>query len=334
MRAVQHLKRFAVLGLSSIIVLSAAAALAQTSPQSSAQPWPQRPVRVIVPNPAGVAMDVSLRLFAEPLAARWGQPVVVENLPGADGIVAAREFIGRRDNDTLLYSFPGLITINPLLYEKLPYDPARDFAPIASASDNFIAIAVPAAAKINSLKELEALARARPGKLTWAATPGLPYYALASFQKTSGLDMVEASYRDFNPAIVDLGEGRIDLLASGVAPLLPQARAGKIKLIAFINRERSPAAPEVPTVAEAGYPQLTFSAVTGFFGWRDMPDALRERIAADIRAVTAESAIKERLAKVGAIAQSGTPAEFAAAIEEQRAKVAAIAKAMGTKPGN
>jgi tripartite-type tricarboxylate transporter receptor subunit TctC len=326
-RAMLHCESF-VLGFASAIAISVSPTLAQPSVQG----WPERSVRAIVPNPPGVALDISLRLFSERLSARWKQPVVIENIPGADGIIAAREFAAKRDNHTLLYSFAGLISINPLMHGKLPYEPA-DLSPIAATTDNFIAIAVPAASKINSLSELETLARSRPGKLTWAATPGLPYYALAAFQKSNGITMVQAAYRDFNPAIADLGEGRIDALASGVAPLLPQARAGKIKLLAFINRNRSPAATEVPTVAEAGYPQLTFSAVTGFFGWRDMPTELRERIAADVRAVSAEPAIKERLAKMGAVALGSTPAEFAAAIDEQRAKVAAIAKSIGGKPG-
>lgn len=325
-------KRFVIPGLACFLIAPNVSAFAQL--RTSTQNWPQRAVRVIVPNPPGVALDISLRLFAEPLSQRWGQPIVVENLPGGDGIIAAREFVTRNDDHTLLYSFAGLITINPLLHQKLPYDPARDFAPIASTTDNFIAIAVPASSKINSLAELEKLARARPGKLTWAATPGLPYYALASFQKSNSLDMLQASYRDFNPAFVDLGEGRIDALAAGVAPLLSQARAGKIKLLAFINRERSPAAPEVPTVAEAGYSQLTFSAVTGFLGAPDMPAELRERIASDIRVIAADPTIKERLAKMGAVALGSTPAAFAAAIEEQRAKIAAIAGSIGAKPSN
>jgi tripartite-type tricarboxylate transporter receptor subunit TctC len=320
-------RRFVVLVLAGAILAPSAPAFAQTLP------WPQRPVRIIVPNPPGVGLDLQARLFAERLGARWAQPVVVENMPGADGIIAAREFVNRRDNHTLLYSFAGLISINPLLHEKLPYDPAHDLTPIASTSDNFIAIGVPAAAKINSLAELAKLARTSPGRLTWAATPGLPYFALASFQKSNGLDMAQAPYRDFNAAIVDLGEGRIDALATSVAPLLPQARAGKIKLLAVINRERSPTTPDVPTVAEAGYPQLTFSPVTGFFGGRDMPADLRERIAADVRAVAADPAIKERLAKMGSVALGSTPAEFAAAIEDQRAKVAAIATSIGAKPG-
>lgn len=267
------------------LACSAGAALAATP--SFAQTWPQRTVRVLLPNPAGVGVDLVARLFAERLGARWGQPVIVENMPGADGIIAVKEFVNRRDDHTLLYSFAGPITINPLLHEKLPYDPERDLVPIASTSDNFLAIAASSSLKVGSLAELAQVARSRPGKLTWAATPGLPYYAFAAFQKTVGGGMVQASYRDFNQAIVDLGEGRIDAVAAGVPPLLSLARAGKINLLAFINRQRAPVAPDVPTVAEVGYSELTFSAVTGFFGWRDMPVKLRERISADVRDIAA-----------------------------------------------
>jgi tripartite-type tricarboxylate transporter receptor subunit TctC len=285
-----------------------------------------------VPIPAGVGLDVIARLFAERLSARWRQPVIIENLPGADGIIAAKEFVTKRDNHTLLYYGDGLININPLLYEKLPYDPNHDLVPIAATSENALAFAVPATLGIGSLTELSQLARSRPGKLTWAATPGLPYFAFAAFQKRSGTEMVQASYRDFNQALVDLGEGRIDAVASGVAPLLAHMRAGKVNLLAFINRQRVSVAPDVPTVAEAGYADLTFSAVTGFFGWRDMPAELIERIAVDIREIAADPMIGERLAKIGSVAGGSTPAEFVAVIDEQRAKVAAIAKMIGTKP--
>jgi tripartite-type tricarboxylate transporter receptor subunit TctC len=119
---------------------------------AAAEPWPQRTVKVIVPLPAGVAVDVSARLFAEQLSARWGQPVVIENMPGADGTLAAKEFASRADRHTLLYSFAGLITINPLLREKLPYDPARDLVPIATTSDNFLAIAVSSKLQATTLR--------------------------------------------------------------------------------------------------------------------------------------------------------------------------------------
>ena len=307
-------------------------ALVLTAIPSLAETWPQRTVRVIVPNPPGVGIDVIARLFAERLATRWGQPVIVENLPGADGIVAAREFVTKRDSHTLLYSFAGLISINPLLHAKLPYDAAHDLVPIASTSENALAIAVSATLGVGSLAELAQLAQSRPGKLTWAATPGVPYFAFAAFQKSTGGEMVQASYRDFNQALVDLGEARIDAVAAGVAPLLSHWRAGRIKLLAFINRERVPVAPEVPTVAEAGYADLPLSGPTGFFGWRDMPTDLRERMAADVREVATDPAIRERLARIGSVVRTSTPAEYAAAIEEQRASLAAIAKMIGTKP--
>src|SRR4051812_47231542 len=139
--------------------------LVGTSTFSPATTWPDRAVRVIVSNPAGVSMDIVARLFAERLAKRWGQPVIVENLPGTDGIVAAREFVSRRDDHTLLYSFPSLITTNPLVHEKLPYDPDRDLVAVATTSENSLAIAAAATLNIRTLAELAEFARANPGQL-------------------------------------------------------------------------------------------------------------------------------------------------------------------------
>jgi tripartite-type tricarboxylate transporter receptor subunit TctC len=297
-----------------------------------AQSWPQRTVRVVVPLPPGTAIDVSARLFADHLAVRWKQPVIVENMPGADGILATRDFVSKRDNHTLMYSFAGPITINPLLYEKLPYDPAHDLVPIAATSDNFIAIAVSGKLQVGSLEELVKLARSRTSKFNWAATAGLPYFAFAGFQKSAGIEMVYVPYRDFNPALADLGEGRIDIAATALTQMLPHKQSGRLRFLAVINRARSPLAPDVPTAAEAGYPDLSFDGITGFFGWRDIPPELRDRIAADVIAVADDPGIKERLATIGISARSSTPIEFAAAIEEQRAKVAAIAVSIGTKP--
>lgn len=299
---------------------------------AQAQSWPERAVRVIVPLPPGTAIDVSARLFTEYLSARWRQPIVVENLPGADGIIAMKEFVSRRDNHTLLYSFAGPITINPVLYEKLPYDPSRDLVPIAMASDNFLAIAASARLQVDSLEKLLELARSRPAQLNWAATAGLPYFAFAGLLKGAGVAAVYVPYRDFNPALSDVGAGRIEVASTALTQMLPHEKAGTLKFLAVFNRTRSPLAPDVPTVAEAGFPDLTFDGVTGFFGWRDMPVDLRDRIAADIRAVAAEAAIRDRLPPIGIVARSSTASEFAAAIDEQRVKVSAIAKAIGTKP--
>jgi tripartite-type tricarboxylate transporter receptor subunit TctC len=297
-----------------------------------AQSWPQRIVHLIVPLPPGTAVDLSARLFAEQLSARWKQPVIVENIAGADGIIAAKEFVGRRDDHTLLYSFAGLITINPLLYEKLPYDPARDLEPIAMSSENFLAIAASAKLQVGSLDDLVKLARSRPTKLNWAATAGLTYFAYEGFLRNVGIEMVYVPYRDFNPALSDLGQGRIEVASAALNQLLPQSQVGQITLLAVLNKTRSPLAPNVPTVAEAGYPDLAFDGVTGFFGWRDMSPALRDSIAADIRAVAENPSLSDRLEPIGILVRTGTPRDFSAVIEFQRAKVAAIAAAIGTKP--
>jgi tripartite-type tricarboxylate transporter receptor subunit TctC len=294
---------------------------------TNAEPWPQHTVRVILPLPPGNATDTAARLFAQGLTARWGQPVIVENRPGGDGIPAVMGFLGARDKHTLLLSFAGLITINPLVHKKLPYDPANDFVPIASIVDNFFAIAVSERLKVASLGEFVELARAQPGKLNWAATSGLPDYIFAALQKSAGLSLAQVSYRDFAPALQDLGEGRVDVVVTGLSILLPQAQAGKAKLLMVTNRERSPLAPDVPTAKEAGYPDLTFNGVVGFYGWRDIPAELKERIAADVSAVGSDPAISARISNMGSAVRVGTPSEFAAAIEEQRAKIAAIHRA-------
>jgi tripartite-type tricarboxylate transporter receptor subunit TctC len=300
--------------------------------QTTAPSWPQRAVRVIVPLPAGTAIDVSARLFGEELSLRWKQPVVVENIPGADGILATKEFVGRIDGHTLLYSFAGLITINPLLYKSLPYDPARDLVPIAITSDNFLAIAASRQLKIGSLGDLVKLAKSRPGKLNWAATAGIPYFAFAGFQKSAQIDMAYIPYRDFTSAVTDLGEGRIDIASTALTQLIPNEQAGHATLLAVMNRTRSPAAPHVPTATESGFPDLTFDGVTGLFGPRGMSTEMRNRVAQDIRAVTEIQSVRDRLPPLGIVARTSTPAEFAAAIEEQRAKIASIAASIGSIP--
>jgi len=298
--------------------------LALAATPTFAESWPQRTVRLIVPNPPGSAVDLTARLYAERLARLWRQPVVVENRLGADGIIAATAFVNAHDDHTLLFSFAGLITINPLIHEKLPYDPARDIVPISSAAVNFLAIAATESLKVNSLAEFLTLAHSQPGKLSWAATPGLPQYAFAALQKSAGLNIQEVVYRDFAPALSDFAEGRIHAISTSLALLLPLIQAGKAKMLLVTTRERSPLVPEVPTAQEIGHPELTFEGVVGFYGWRDISVDLKDRIAADVRAVALDPVVGERLAKSGTIVRAGTPVEFAQALEDQRAKVAAV----------
>ena len=305
-----------------IVIFAAATALSVV--QAHSEVWPRRTVRIILPLPAGTASDLAARLFAERLSQRWGQPVYVDNRPGIDGIVGVTEFVNSHDDHTLLFSFAGPISINPLVHEKLPYDPARDLVPIAPAAENFFGIAVSKSLGVDSMSSFVELARSQPGKFNWAATAGLPQYIFAALQKSERLEMTQVPYRDFGQALQDLAEGRVHVAVTGPALLLPQVQAGKVKLLMVTSRERSPLAPEVPTAREAGYPELLFEGVVGFYGWRDMPASLKERIAMDISTVAADPGIGARLRSIGAVVRVGTSAEFSAAIEEQRAKVAAI----------
>jgi len=307
------------------------AVLSLSPTPSKAEAWPRQTVHIVVPLPAGSATDIAARWCAERLAARWGTPVIVENQQGGDGIPAVMSVVGARDNHTFLFSFAGILTINPLIHDKLPYD-VHDLVPIASVADNVLAIAVSTNLNVHTLAEFVALARAQPGKLNWAATPGLPQYVFAAVQKSTGIELVRASYREFGPALSDLSEGRIHAVASSITILAPPVQAGRARMLMVVNRERSALAPDVPTAAEAGHPELTFDGVVGFYGTRDMPADVRERLAAAVAEVASDPALAARLADAGTAVRIGTSAEFAAAIEEQRAKIVAIAGASKSAP--
>jgi tripartite-type tricarboxylate transporter receptor subunit TctC len=306
------------------------AMLSLSATPSHAQSWPQRPVKFIIPFGPGAGADIGARLFADRLAKRWGQTVVVENRPGADGIVAITAFVNANDDHTLLFAATGSFTVHPFQFDKLPYEP-RDLNPIVRVSNTVLVVAVPAALNAASLAELVALARAQPGKLNVALVPGVTELVFTGFLKSAGLDMTKIPYRDIVQAGTDLAEGRVQVMMASLALVQPHLQTGKVRLLAVTSPERVSMVPEVPSVAEAGYPTLELEGLVGLFGPRDMPAELRERIATDIRAA-ADAAIGERLAATGQVVNTGTSAEFAAAVDAQRAKVAAIAQAIGMKP--
>ncbi|MPZ36879.1 MAG: hypothetical protein GEU95_02260 [Rhizobiales bacterium] len=314
------MRMFSRLGVSSLLLVASLASL-----PAMAQTWPQRAVRVIVPLPPGTGADLAARMMAEPLSHHWGRPVVIENRQGGDGIPAVQALLGARDNHTLLMSFAGIVTMNPLIHERLPYNP-RNLVPIVPVLDTFLGVSASATLKAENLADLVKIAKSQPGKLNWAATPGLPYYAVLALMKNAGIDMLQVSYRDFVPAMQDLNHGRLHLASTGVPFLLPHHRAEKSRLMFVTNTKRSPQAPEVPTAREAGYPGSTFDGIIGIYGGRDMPSEIRTRISDGVQVVTADAGFRAKVAASGSVARSGSSAEFTAAIEEQRSKVADIHK--------
>ncbi|MET0629901.1 MAG: tripartite tricarboxylate transporter substrate binding protein [Xanthobacteraceae bacterium] len=300
---------------------------------AAAQAYPARPVRFIIPFGPASGADMAARMVADRLAARWGKPVLVENRPGGDGLVAIGAFTGANDDHTLLFGPAGTFAVHPYEHEKLPYDAERDLLPVASVTTIILAVSASASLKAGSLDEAVALIRAQPGTLNAAAANGNADFLLFGFLKGSGLQVAKVPYRDIMQAPNDLSEGRIHLLATSLAVVLPMMQTGKIKVLAVTSRQRASSAPDVPTAAEAGYPALELESPIGVFGPRGMARELRERVADDIKAVAAaDPVIATRLAATGQAVNVRGPAEFAAAIDELRAKLAATAKTLGVKP--
>jgi len=310
--------------LLAVLTSSARPLLAQTAVQN----WPQRSAKFIVTLGAGSGVDIGMRLLADRLSKLWKEPVVVENRPGGDALVAVSAFVGAHDDHVLLATPTSALTAHPYVLQSMPYKES-DLLPIARGWNVIIVIAVPAALEVASMKDLVEMTRAQPGKLNWAGTTGAIDFLFAGFLKKYNLDMARVPYRNPQEANNDLALGRIQVAEASLATLRPQLEAGKIKLLAVTNSVRAPTLPDLPTVKEAGYPDLTLDGLVGLFGPEGMPLARRERIAGDIREAAKDPIVAERLTATGQMLNVGGPAEFVSAIEEQRARLAQAAKDLG-----
>ena len=313
----------------SIARLIVGALLAAFAMAAAAQSWPTRPVRFIVSLGAGSGADIGARLYADRLTKMWGQPVVVENRPGADGVLAINAVISAKDDHTLLWGPTSNFIAHPYTLEKLPYDP-NELVPVARITNTVVTIAVPPALNANSLKELFAQIRAQPGNWNFASATTNTDVIMQAYFKSAGLDIQKVSYKDTVSALNDLLENRIQIYGAAYAIVRTQAQAGRVKLLAITNRSRAPGL-DVPTVAELGFPQLDFDGLVAILAARSsgLGDAARERIAADVKTVSADPQIAERLQATAQINNPGTAAELAAGMKEQAAQLDAAAKQAG-----
>jgi tripartite-type tricarboxylate transporter receptor subunit TctC len=303
------------------------------SAPAQAQSWPNRPVKFIVPFGPGAGADIGGRLFAEKLQQRWGQPVIIENRPGGDSIVAITAFLSANDDHTLLFGPSGNFTVHPFVYAKLSYNP-EDLVPVVRASNTLLGVSVKKDAPYNNLKEFTEAARKAPGTFNSGLVQGITEFTFWGYLHHEKLQITQVPYRDINVAPTDLGEGRIQVVMSSYAIVQPQLNAGRIKLLAINNKARAQVAPDVPTAREAGYPSLEFEGLVGLFGLKSMPNELKEKIAADFRAAAADGTIADRLRATGQVINVGGPKEFTDAIAEQRANITAVVKAIDFKPKN
>ena len=296
-----------------------------------AQSWPQKPVKFILSLGPGSGADITGRMLADRLSKQWGQPVVVENRPGADAVLAINAVIAAKDDHTFLYGPSGSFVGHPFVLDKVPYD-RNELLPVARVSNTVVVLAAPATLKVQSLKELIQMAKEEPGKLNYASVSQIYDIMMAAYLKSAGIDMARVSYKDAVSAQNDLVEGRIQVYSAAYAIVRGHAQGGRIRILAVQNRTRAPGL-EAPTAAEAGFPQLTLDGLVGLVAARSsgISDAVREKIAADVKAQLEDPALNERMTATGQIVNPGTPAEFAAAIDEQSKNLAAWSKAIGGK---
>lgn len=264
--------------------------------QAQSTEWPTRPVRIIVPYPAGGGVDILARAVAQRLQERWQQPVTVDNRPGANTLVGTEMVARATDGHTLLVTTDATFTINPHLYNRLPYDFERDFAPISrmvAFSQLFVAnAALPA----NTLQELIALARKQPGQLSYASygAGSQPQLATEMLKQKAGVFILHIPYRGIPQAVSAVVAGEIALTWAGIPSARPHLQSKRMKALAYGGKTRHPAFPDVPTVGELGYPEVDANVWVGLFAPASLPTAVLQRIEREVAGILRESAFKER----------------------------------------
>jgi tripartite-type tricarboxylate transporter receptor subunit TctC len=298
-----------------------------------AQEYPSRPVRLIVPFAAGGPNDIIARLVGGRLSDALGQPIVVENRPGAGGNIGT-DFVAKAPPDgyTLLSAGPGSLIINPLL-GSVPYDTARDFAPVSLMASAPNVLVVHPSVPAKSVRELIELARAHPRQLNYASGgPGsTPHLSAALFAVMAGIDIVHVPYKGTGPASADLLGGQVQMAFFGIPPLLPHIKTGKLRALAVTGKRRSPELPEVPTVDEAGLRGYEVSPWYGLLAPAGTPRAIVDRLNAEVTKIVRRPEMKEKLVSQGAEPAGGTPEDYAAAIRADTATWARVIREAGLR---
>src|SRR6202171_2150831 len=320
------MKRFAVL-------VHALAACALLMPlQVFAQAWPVKPMRIIVPYPAGGTSDILARTLGQKLSEMWGQAIIVENKPGANGNVGA-DFIVKAPPDgyTLLLCDVGALAISPSVYTSLGFDPNKDFAPVTMVAYSPHILAVNPEVPVKSVKELIDLAKAKPGKLNYAASSvaSAPHLAGVDFASRVGITGADIPYKGGAQAITDVIGGQADVLFNGMLATYPHVKSGKLRILAVSSANRMSAIPDVPTVAESGVPGFETGSWQGVLAPAGTPREVVARINADFIRVLSIPEIREKLEAQGAEVRTNTPEAFAAFQRDETARWAKVVSATG-----
>ncbi len=316
-----------------ILVAVLAAAGLQTGAVSHAQTFPSKPLRLVVPFPPGGAADLSGRLLADHLSKSLGQPVVIENKPGASTIIGAEAvFRAPPDGHTMLIVFPSFI-VNPSLRSKMPFQPLRDFTAVGQTLAVPMVIAAHPSVPANNLKELIALARAKPGELSYG-TPGLgtTHHVMGELLKlTAKINLTHAPFQGGGPSLAAVTGGHIQLVYGNANEVAPSAKTGKLKAIVVTSPARVDVLPDTPTMRESGFPELEATNWSGFVVHAATPPAAIARLNHDLNLALATPEVQAKFKSFGMIPSPGTPEQFNAFLKSESALYARVVKEAGVK---
>jgi tripartite-type tricarboxylate transporter receptor subunit TctC len=304
---------------------------------ASAQSYPNRPVKILVGFTPGTAPDLAARILADRFSDVWGTPFVVEDVPGAGSNVATERVAkATADGTTLLMGGNPSLVINPSLYDKLPFDPVKDFAPISQVFIAANVLAVPIYSPVRSVAELVALARAEPGKLSYAhAGVGTSQHLAAElFKYMAQLEIAAVPYRGSTALMPDLLAGRVDMSFANIVNVLPLAREGKLRALAITSRKRSALAPELPTMAESGFPGFEAVPWFGLLAPSGTPQDVVDKLHDETVKTLALPEVRKKFDELGLEPIGNTPAEFAAVIKKETPEWAKVIKDAGIRLGN
>lgn len=316
------------------MLVALGAALAPVGATAQEQNYPNRPIRLIAPYPPGGGVDIASRVVGQKLTERWGQQVIVDNRSGANGNIGT-EIVARAapDGYTLLMGAAGPITMNMWLYQKLPFDPVKDFALVARVAPTYYLLVVHPSIAAKSVKDLVALAKANPGKLTFAS-PGIggpPHLAGELLKNLTGVDMVHVPYKGAGPALADVVSGQVSFMFVDMIAALPHAKTGRLRALAISTARRNARAPEVPTVAESGAPGFEVLGWSGLLAPAGTPRTIVGKLNAEVVKLLQLPDVQERLAADGAEFGTNTPEEFSVFVRSEIAKWEKVIKASGAR---
>ncbi len=325
--------RFSLRWPIALALVAAGGVQAQTVSMGSGQGYPAKAVRIIVAFPAGGGLDITARAFGQKLGDYWGQTVIIENRPGASGMIGAEVVVrAPKDGYTLLVGSPAEVALNPALYTRMNYDPFKDLAPITLAAINPNVIVVHASVPAKTIRELIALAQKTAAGLAFGSSGigSTQHLAGAWLKHNAGINLLHVPYKGAAPMITDLVGGQIPIAIVALAPLIPHIKSGRIRGLAVTSAQRSAAAPSIPTLYESG---IRFEGTQwyGFLAPSGTPAEVIARIQADVKRAADDAGIKERLVSLGGDPASSTPEEFAAFIRAENAKYAKVIEAAGIK---